>query len=128
MEVDKLTTTELFTAGTIITKVAEEIEKTDTDENTEKSMKYILRKMDDINKEIAEEILIRLKASMDQIRKQIEDTPKEEKKIPEKFKINYEIDEEDTINMKKATMLECDLACRINEILDYLDYLKSKGE
>ena len=52
----------------------------------------------------------------------------EEKKTPEKFKINYEIDEENTINMKKATMLECDLACRINEIIDYLDYFKSKGE
>lgn len=52
----------------------------------------------------------------------------EEKKIPKKFKINYEIDEENTINMKEATMLECDLACRINEIIDYLDYLKSKGE
>ena len=52
----------------------------------------------------------------------------EEKKIPEKFKINYEIDEENTINMEKATMLECDLACKINEIIDYLDYLKSKGE
>lgn len=65
MKIDKLTTAELFTAGTIITKVAEEIEKTNTDENTEKSMKYILKKMDDINKEIAEEILIRLKTSMD---------------------------------------------------------------
>ena len=50
---------------------------------------------------------------------------KEEKKIPEKFKINYEIDEENTINLTPATMLECDLACRINEIIDYL---KSKGE
>lgn len=74
MKVDKLTTTELFTAGTIITKVAEEIEKTNTDENTEKSMKYILKKMDEINKEIAEEILIRLKEGMDQVRKQIEES------------------------------------------------------
>lgn len=74
MKVDKLTTTELFTVGTIITKVAEEIEKTDTDENTEKSMKYILKKMDDINKEIAEEILIRLKEGMVQVRKQIEES------------------------------------------------------
>jgi hypothetical protein len=74
MKVNKLTTTELFTAGTIITKVAEEIEKTDTDENTEKSMKYILKKMDEINKEIAEEILIRLKEGMDQVRKQIEES------------------------------------------------------
>ena len=73
MEVDKLTTAELFTAGTIITKVAEEIGKTDTNEDTEKSMKYILKKMDDINKEIAGEILIRLKIGMDQIRKQIEE-------------------------------------------------------
>ena len=73
MEVDKLTTTELFTAGIIITKVAEEIGKTDTNEDTEKSMKYILKKMDDINKEIEGEILIRLKIGMDQIRKQIEE-------------------------------------------------------
>lgn len=65
MEVDKLTTTELFTAGTIITKVAEEIEKADTNEDTEKSMKYILKKMDDIKKEIAGELLIRLKIGMD---------------------------------------------------------------
>lgn len=49
----------------------------------------------------------------------------EEKEIPEKFKINYEIDEENTINMKEATMLECDLVYRINEIIDYL---KSKGD
>lgn len=74
MEVDKLTTTELFTAESIITKVAEEIGKIDTNEDTEKSMKYILKKMDDINKEIAGEILIRLKIGMDQIRKQIEES------------------------------------------------------
>lgn len=73
MKVDKLTTAELFTAGTIITKVAEELEKTDTDEYTEKSMKYILKKMDDINKEIAGEVLIRLKEGMDRVRKQIEE-------------------------------------------------------
>ena len=35
MKIDKLTTAELFTAGTIITKIAEELEKTDTDEYTE---------------------------------------------------------------------------------------------
>jgi hypothetical protein len=45
----------------------------------------------------------------------------QEHKIPERFRINYEIDEENTINMKEATMLECDLACKINEILDYLE-------
>lgn len=45
----------------------------------------------------------------------------QEHKIPEKFRINYEIDEENTINMKEATMLECDLACKINEIIDYLE-------
>ena len=48
----------------------------------------------------------------------------QEHKIPEKFRINYEIDEENTINMKEATMLECDLACKINEILDYLEEIK----
>ena len=56
----------------------------------------------------------------------IEIIGEEGKKIPEKFKINYEIDEENTINMEKATMLECDLACRINEIIDYLKEKENK--
>lgn len=63
--------------------------------------------------------------TLNNLREQIGLPKIEQKKIPEKFKINYEIDEENTINMKEATMLECDLACRINEIIDYL---KSKGE
>jgi len=50
---------------------------------------------------------------------------KEEKKIPEKFKINYEIDEDNTINMFKASLLECEFANKVNEIIDYL---KNKGD
>ena len=49
----------------------------------------------------------------------------EEKKIPEKFEIKYEIDEDCTIDNSKAAFIECILADKINEIIDYL---KSKGE
>lgn len=50
----------------------------------------------------------------------------EEKKIPEKLNIelNSGIDE-NKVNYYRATNLECDLAFKINEIIDYL---KSKGD
>ena len=49
----------------------------------------------------------------------------EEKKIPEKLNIELNIDDENKVNCYRATNLECDLAFKINEIIDYL---KSKGE
>ena len=49
----------------------------------------------------------------------------EEKKIPEKLNIELNIDDENKVNCYRATNLECDLAFKINEILDYL---RSKGE
>ena len=49
-------------------------------------------------------------------------------KIPEKFRINYEIDEESTINMQEATILECDLAYKINEIIDYLEEIDEQRD
>lgn len=49
----------------------------------------------------------------------------EEKKIPEKLDIKLNSDDENKVNCYRATNLECDLAFKINEIIDYL---KSKGE
>lgn len=48
-------------------------------------------------------------------------------KLALKIILGYDIIvyEENTINMSEATMLECDLAAKINEIIDYL---KSKGD
>ena len=50
----------------------------------------------------------------------IEDTLKEEKKIPEKLNLNT--------YAAIGTEVDRDLIIKINEIIDYLDYLKSKGE
>ena len=49
----------------------------------------------------------------------------EEKKIPEKLDIQLNSDDENKVNCYRATNLECDLAYKINSIIDYL---KSKGE
>ena len=49
----------------------------------------------------------------------------EEKKIPEKLDIKLNSGDENKVNYYRATNLECDLAFKINEIIDYL---KSKGE
>lgn len=58
----------------------------------------------------------------------IEDTPKEEKKIPEKITIN----ENGTIGFPNgqwtARNMDKAFAMKINEIVHYLQYLKSKGE
>lgn len=52
----------------------------------------------------------------------------EEKKIPEKLNIQLNDNDENKVNYYRATNLECDLAFKINEIINYLDYLKSKGD
>ena len=49
----------------------------------------------------------------------------EEKEIPKKLDIKLNSDDENKVNYYRATNLECDLAFKINEIIDYL---KSKGE
>ena len=49
----------------------------------------------------------------------------EEKKIPDKLDVKLSLNDENTINCYTANNLECDLAFKINEIIDYL---KSKGE
>ena len=49
----------------------------------------------------------------------------EEKKIPEKLDIKLNSYDENKVNCYSATNLECDLAFKINGIIDYL---KSKGE
>lgn len=43
----------------------------------------------------------------------------EDKKI-EKLRVNYEIDEDSEIDSFKATTLECHIADKINEIIDYI--------
>lgn len=55
----------------------------------------------------------------------IEDIPKEEKKIPET--LNYK---KEYMTSSNAFLLQycVDFLIKINEIIDYLDYLKSKGE
>ena len=67
MKVEELTGSQLFTAGIIITKIAEEIQKIEKNEETKEAMEYILKKIDDINKEIAGTILIKIKEGMDTI-------------------------------------------------------------
>ena len=52
----------------------------------------------------------------------------EEKKIPEKLNIELNNNDENKVNWYRATNLECELAQKYNEIIDYLDYLKSKGD
>lgn len=49
----------------------------------------------------------------------------EQKKIPEKLNIELNSDDENKVNYYRATNLECDLAFKINSIIDYLE---SKGE
>ena len=49
----------------------------------------------------------------------------EEKKIPEKLKIELNDNDENKVNWYRATNLECELAQKYNGIIDYL---KSKGE
>ena len=49
----------------------------------------------------------------------------EEKKIPEKLNIELNSGDENKVNYYRATNLECELAFKINSIIDYL---KSKGE
>ena len=49
----------------------------------------------------------------------------EEKKIPKKLDIELDRYDENLIDDYRATNLECDLAFKINEIIDYL---KNKGE
>lgn len=50
---------------------------------------------------------------------------KEEKKIPEKINVKLGLNDDNKINDYTATNLECDLAFKINEILDYFE---SKGD
>lgn len=58
--------------------------------------------------------------------KSLENKPlKEEKKIPKKLNIELNTNDENKVNYYRANNLECDLAFKINEILDYLE---SEGE
>lgn len=60
MELDELSGSQKFLAGCIMAKISEETKnnfKDNNDEDTKKSMNYILTKFDEINKEIAEEVL-----------------------------------------------------------------------
>ena len=69
---DKLSGSQLFLAGTIMTKLSEEIKESindGADKNTEKAMKYILTKFDEINKEIAEKLLAGISERMKEIHK-----------------------------------------------------------
>ena len=66
--------TQLFIAGSIITKMVEELQKNEFDDkDVEKAYKYLFKKFDEINKEIAEEIIIRLKDSFDKMKNSIEE-------------------------------------------------------
>ena len=49
----------------------------------------------------------------------------EDKKMPEKLNVELNSGDENKVNYYRATNLECDLAFKINSIIDYL---KSKGE
>ena len=60
MKLEELSGTQMFLAGSIMTKLSEEMKKeyrNNNEEDTKKAMKYILTKFDEINKEIAEEVL-----------------------------------------------------------------------
>jgi hypothetical protein len=58
----------------------------------------------------------------------LENKPLEEKKIPEKLNIELNSGDENKVSYYRATNLECDIAFKINEIIDYFEYLKSKGD
>lgn len=60
MKLEELCGSQKLLAGTIMAKISEETKKSlkdNDDEDTKKAMKYILTKLDEINKEIAEEVL-----------------------------------------------------------------------
>ena len=71
-----------------------------------------------------EEIIDECKNAIDQII-EFEENLEEEKKIPEKLDIELNSGDENKVNYYRATNLECELAFKINSIIDYL---KSKGE
>lgn len=48
----------------------------------------------------------------------------QEHKIPKKFKVNWEIDDDNTIDLEVAGNIECKLADKINEIIDYLEEIE----
>lgn len=59
------------------------------------------------------------------LNKEVEILDDEEKELPEKLNIELNSGDENKVNYYRATNLECDLAFKINSIIDYL---KSKGE
>lgn len=59
MKLEELNTSQMFLVGTIMARIGEETEKglkDVDDEDTKIAMKYVLTKLDEINKEIAEEV------------------------------------------------------------------------
>ena len=76
MELEELSGSQMFLAGSIMTKLSEEMKKeyrNNNEEDAKKAMKYILSKFDEINKEITEEVLKQTIEGMNRLREVILD-------------------------------------------------------
>lgn len=67
MNIDDLNGTQLYIAGSILSKIAESMMAQDSssmDDDTSKAFKYILSKLDDLNKDVAAKILSQILNNM----------------------------------------------------------------
>lgn len=76
MELEELSASQLFIAGNMMAKISEELKNSleqNSEKDVEKATKYIFYKFDEINKEIAEEVLKRTIESMKKLQKTLEE-------------------------------------------------------
>ena len=74
MKIEELNGSELFFAGSVMTKLVESIkEQKKTNKDYEEAFDYLLSKFDEINTEIAEEIYLEFKKAIDNLKKNFEE-------------------------------------------------------
>lgn len=72
VEVQDLNTTQLFIAGSILSRTADELSKSEMDKDTKKAVQYILNNIDIIEKEISEQILQSIREGFLRVKESIE--------------------------------------------------------